>query len=91
MPHGGEGQDAGGGAVAQRLQTVTKVNCVAPTDRASGHSRVVGVEVLFKLVAGARGDLVNTWTSHFHMIHYFAPVLYLANSHTDLFAQSAVL
>lgn len=34
-------------------------------DIASHYLRIVGVEVLLKLVAGAWGDFVNTWTSHF--------------------------
>lgn len=57
----------------------------------SGYLRIVGVEVLFKLMAGARGDFVNTWTSRFELINYFGPVLYLAKSDTDLLAQNSVL
>lgn len=34
-------------------------------DTACDHLRIVGVEVLLKLMAGARGDFVDTWTSHF--------------------------
>lgn len=34
-------------------------------DTAFLYLRIVGVEVLLKLVAGARGDFVNTWTRHF--------------------------
>lgn len=53
-------------------------------------SRVVDVEVLLKLVAGAGGDFVNTWTRQFHLINDFAPVLYLAASDTDLLAEKTL-
>lgn len=53
--------------------------------------RIVGVEVLLKLVAGARGDFVNTWIRHFQLINCFAPVLYLGKSDTDLSARNTAL
>lgn len=58
---------------------------------ASDYLRIIGVEVLLKLMAGARGDFVNTWTSQFQLINYFAPDLYLDKSDTDLLAQNTVL
>lgn len=58
---------------------------------ASHYLRVVGVEFLLKLVAGARGDFVNTCTSHCWLINHFAPVLYLGKSDTDLLALNTVL
>lgn len=34
-------------------------------------------------MAGARGDFVNTWTSHFWLINYYVPVVYLDKSDID--------
>lgn len=52
--------------------------------------RIIGVEFLLKLVAGARGDFVNTWTSNFNVINDFGPLLYLDKFDTDLLAPNTV-
>lgn len=53
--------------------------------------RVVGIELLLKLVAGARGDFVNTWTNHCGMINYSVPVFYLGKSDRDPLVQNTAL
>lgn len=61
-------------------------NVLTQKQSASHYLRIVGVEVLLELMAGARGDFVNTWTSRFYLINYFVPVLYLAKSDMHLLA-----
>lgn len=53
--------------------------------------RIIRIEVLLKLMAGAGGDFVNTWTNHFYVINHFVPVLYLAKADTNLLGQNAAL
>lgn len=71
MAHGCEGQDSGGGAVkAGGSQSESGVGSGQKQREGGGARglRVVGVELLLELVAGARSDLVNTCAER-HLLH----------------------
>lgn len=81
MAHGCEGQDSGGGAVeAGRSHRESGSGQRRGGEGGRGGAcglRVVGVELLFELVAGARGDLVNTCEERERERETLAPLITL--------------
>lgn len=75
MAHGCEGQYSRGGAVeagGSHSESGEGGGVRAETEGGGGGARglrVVGVELLLELVAGARGDLVNTCAETRHLLH----------------------
>lgn len=67
MTYCSERQDTGSRSIANRSTTVRWVNSKQANIKLQtvDYLRVIGVEVLLKLVAGAWGDFVNTWTRQF--------------------------